>query len=185
MKRRFTADERGYVTKRDIFTYICLAVLIFLSAILQTSGISLWQTRCAFTLATVCACGFVKGDKAGALSGLLGGLLTDILGSSGFSLSPVLYMLCGYFCGALVGWFLSTNLPSFIVFASIAGVLREIFTIIHYGLVSQDFSLWQIILYPVIPEYFAYILCVVPAYLTVKGINKLFNIKNKRAKRNY
>ena len=184
IKQRFTGEGR-YITKRDIFTYICLVLLIFISAVLQTTCLSLFGARCAITLAIVCASGFIRGERAGALLGLFGGMLVDILGSSGFSLSPVLYLLCGYLCGALVGWFLSTNLPSFIVFAAIAGVLREIFTIIHYGLVSQDCNLWQIILYPVIPEYFAYLLCAIPAYGAVAGINKLFNKRNIRAKRNY
>ncbi len=185
IKHRFAGGDGRYITKRDIFTYLCLAILIFISAILQTTCLTLFGARCALTLAVVCALGFIRGSKAGALLGLFGGILVDILGSLGFSLSPVLYMLCGYLCGALVGWFLSTNLPSFIVFSAIAGALREIFTIIHYGLVSQEISLWQIILSPVIPEYFAYLFCVIPAYGAVVGINKLFNKREIRAKRNY
>jgi rod shape-determining protein MreD len=132
----------------------------------------------------ICAVGFIRGEKSGAILGLFGGILVDCLGGSGFSLSPVLYTLCGYLCGALVGWFLSTNLPSFIVFSAIAGALREIFTVIQYGLLSEDFSLWQVIKSPIIPEYFAYILCVVPAYLAVLGICKLFKVLDIVKERN-
>ena len=181
--KRFKTGRNRYITKRDIFTYASLAVLIFISAVLQTSCLTFFKMSAALTLATVCAVGFLGGDKVGAVTGICGGILVDILGGTGFSLNPILYMLCGYLCGAIVGWFLSENLPSFLVFSALAGVIREIFTVIHYGLVSPDFSLGKILIKPVLLEYLAYILCVVPAYLAVKGIYFLFRKRQNGAKR--
>jgi LytS/YehU family sensor histidine kinase len=135
------------------------------------------------TLALACAIGFIVGDKAGALAGLFGGIAVSYLGGAGFSFTPIVYVVCGYFCGALVGWFLSKNLPSFIFYGALAGIIREIFTVIYYGLFSSEFDLWKILTKTVFPEYCAYIVCIIPAYGIVLGIFTLFKGKDKKGKR--
>ena len=81
-----------------------------------------------FTFVLVCAVGFVYGEKSGAIFGLVGGILIDALGFSGVMISTILYTVLGYLCGRIVGWFLSKNLPSFAVYALIAGIIKGIFT---------------------------------------------------------
>jgi rod shape-determining protein MreD len=137
----------------------------------------------ALTFALVCGVGFIFGEKAGAVCGVLSGILIDLMGSTGFSFSPIVFMLCGYCCGAFVGWFLSKNLPSFLIYAALAGVFKEIFTFVYFGLFSTDISLWKIFINVVIPEYFAYLICVLPAYGAVLGIYCLFKGKDKKRKR--
>ena len=159
---------------------VSLAVLILGCAILQTSCLSFFGKTPALTFSIVCAIGFIMGDKAGAVWGILGGIATDIIGGAGFSFSPVVYMLCGYCCGAFVGWFLSKNLPSFIAYALISGVFKEIFTFVYFGLFSKEFSPVKILLDVVLPEYLAYILCILPAYFAVLAIFSLFKGKDKR-----
>ena len=119
------------------------------------------------------------------MAGIYAGVLMIALGGVGASLSPVLYVFCGYLCGAFVGWFLSKNLPSFIIYSAISGILLEISTVIYYGLFSQSFSLWQLTVKLLIPEYFAFILCVIPAYALVFGIHTLFKGKDKRKRINF
>ena len=161
---------------------LCFSLIIFFSAILQTTCLSVFGSVPALTLAIVCAIGFVSGEKAGAISGILTGALVDILGSNGGSVSPILFMLCGYFCGAFVGWFLSKNLPSFLLYAAIAGLLREAFTLVYVVLKFESLSIGQIFLKIIIPEYFAYALCIIPAYGAVFGIYRLFKGKDIKEK---
>ena len=161
---------------------VCFSVIIFLSAILQTTCLSVFGSVPALTLAIICAIGFVCGEKVGAISGILTGVLVDILGGTGYSVSPILFMLCGYFCGVFVGWFLTKNLPSFLFYAALAGILREIFTFAYLILVSRNFSFLQIFTDIVIPEYLAYLLCIIPAYGAVFGIYRLFKGKDIKEK---
>lgn len=161
---------------------LCFSLIIFVSAILQTTCLSVFGSVPALTLAIVCAIGFICGEKAGAISGILTGALVDILGGTEISASPLLFMLCGYFCGVFVGWFLSKNLPSFLLYAAIAGLLREIFTLAYLVFISKSLSIWQISLTIVIPEYFAYFLCIIPAYGAVLGIYRLFKGKDIKEK---
>lgn len=164
--------------KKRIFSAICLTLLIFLAAVIQTSSIiRIFGSVPAMTFSLVCAIGFIRGGRAGAAAGIFAGALTDCLGGIGVSFSPIFYMLCGYLCGAAVGWFLSTNLLSFIVYSAIAGLVREGATVIYFSLFSESFSLWEIFKEVLISEYFAYILCVIPAYFAVFGINLLFKGK--------
>lgn len=177
--------KKGFNFKKTVICGACFFILLFISVILQTSCLSFFGKVPALCFAMVCAIGFVGGQRMGAIFGLLGGFLTDALGSTGFSFSPALYLLCGYLCGALVGWFLSENLPSFLVYATVTGVIHEIYTAVCCGLLTEDFQPWQIITKLLIPEYFAYLLCVLPAYGAVFGIYTLIKGKDNRRKRGF
>ena len=185
VKKRVGLRERGERVSllKTVIYSVCLGILIFASAILQTTCLKLFGKVPALTFALVCAIGFIFGERAGGIAGLLTGILTDIIGSFGFSFSPIVFMLCGYCCGVFVGWFLSKNLPSFLIYAAIAGVIREIFTVVYFGLFSQSFSLWNIVVNVAVPEYFAYILCILPAYFAILGIFCLFKGKDVKEKR--
>lgn len=174
--------ERMNVWRIVIYS-ACISAVIFISAVLQVTCLSFFGSVPALTFAIVCATGFIFGYKAGAVCGILTGVFTDLLGNTGFSFSPIVFMLCGYCCGAFVGWFLSKNLPSFIIYAALAGILKEIFTFVYYGLFSANYSLWNIFTSVVIPEYFAYLICVLPAYGAIFGIYRLFKGKDKKRKR--
>lgn len=177
-------DQKEKMSIKQIVIYsACFAVLIFISAILQVTCLSFFESVPNLTLALVCAIGFVFGEKTGAVCGVVSGVFIDILGNVGFSFSPIVFMICGYCCGAFVGWFLSKNLPSFIVYAALAGVFKEIFTFVYFGIFSTNFSLWKILKSVVIPEYFAYMLCAIPAYGAIFGIFSLIKGKNKRRRR--
>ena len=161
---------------------LSFSILIFASSLLQTTWLSVFGCVPALTLAIICAMGFICGEKVGALSGIFAGALIDILGGGEYSMSPLLFMLCGYMCGVFVGWFLSKNLPSFIFYAAFAGILREIFTIVYFILSTRSFSILPLFGRIVIPEYFAYILCIIPAYGAVFGIYRLFKGKDNKEK---
>ena len=175
----------GFNIKSAVAYTLVFGVLIFFLTVLQTTCLSLFGSKPALTLSVVCAIGFIFGREAGAISGIYSGALVIILGGVGASLAPLLYTFCGYLCGAVVGWFLSKNLPSFMIYSIIAGILLEISTAIYYGLFSESFLLGQIITKILIPEYFAFLVCAIPAYALTFGIYTLFKGKDKRKRRNF
>lgn len=185
MIRKFGHADSGERVniKRTVIYAVCLSFIIFISAVLQVTCLSFFGSVPALTFAIICAIGFIFGEKAGAAFGIYSGVLTDIFGNYGFSFSPIIFMLCGYCCGAFVGWFLSKNLPSFVIFAALAGIFKEIFTFVYFGLFSTEFSLWKIFTSVVIPEYFAYLICVLPAYGAIFGVYRLIKGKDKKKSR--
>lgn len=181
-KKASDGNNRMKPYRTVIYTVLFSGLIIF-SAVLQSNCLTFFGSVPALTLAFVCAIGFICGEGAGAVSGLLTGILVDALGSSGFSLSPIVYVLCGYLCGVIIDKFLAKNLPSFILIAAGAGFLREIFTFVFYGLFSSSFNLWQILVKTVLPEYLAYLVCIIPAYGIIYAIFNLFKGKDVREKR--
>lgn len=183
-RKKVKNAENAVMSPLRIVIYtLFFGFILFISAVFQTTFMSFFGKTPALTLAFICAIGFIAGEKAGALSGLFGGIFVSYLGGVGFSFTPIIYVICGYFCGALVGWILSQNLPSFILYAAAAGVLREIFTFIYYGLFSKSFNLWKILIGTAFPEYFAYLICIIPAYGIILGIFNLFKGKDIREKK--
>lgn len=181
MTDRYRSGESRGISKKSIFLGLCLGLLVFLAAVLQTGDrIRIFGMVPAITFALVCAVGFICGKRMGAVIGIFAAVVTDALGASGATLTILLYFLCGYLCGAMAGWFLSTNLLSFIVYSAITGLVRAGVTILYITLHSDSYALKDAIVGLILPEYFAYILCVIPAYFAVLGINKLFNLKDKK-----
>ena len=170
--------------RKSIFKGLIIAVLIFLSAVIQTTDIiKIFGSTPAITFALVCAAGFICGERVGAVIGIFAGVVTDALGASGVTLTILLYTICGYMCGAMVDWFLSTNFPSFLVYAALAGLIREGVTLIYLTLMSQKIPLGEAVLGLMLPEFFAYLVCAIPAYFAVFGIDKIFKVKDKRGYR--
>jgi MFS family permease len=181
--RRENGNRLGI--KKYPWYILIFTVLLFLSAILQTTCLSFFGSVPMLTLALCCAIGFLCGEKLGAIMGILGGVLTDALGGAGAYFSPILFLLCGYFCGALVGWFLSENLPSFLIYSLFAGVLRLFFTFILCGLYSEKFDIAFIFTKILIPEFFGYLICVIPAYGVVIAVRAMVDGKSSRKGRGF
>ena len=164
-----------------VYSLIYLA-LIFVLAILQSSDLKLFGQIPDILLALICAIGFISGAGYGAVFGLIAGMTVELLSSTGFTLTPILYLICGYFCGVLINRFLSPNFLSFIVFGALAGIVREIFTLVYFGLISEKMSLWNLIGDVIIGEYLAYLLCLIPAYFTVLTVHLLFKGKDDKSR---
>ena len=183
---RINKSSSGRNEKKGIFKLLIISfiftTLILFSSLAEVTFFQVFESTPALTLSFVCAIGFIFGEKLGAVIGIFAGIIVYCLGGAPIPLSPILYMICGYMCGAAVGWFLSSNFPSFIVYSVIAGFFREIFSIISVALLSDNFNLWNIITDLLIPEFFAYIICVPISYYSVLLINRLFKGKNNRVK---
>lgn len=174
---------RGRIKPWRVAVYsVIYLILILILSLLQTSDIMFFGSTPDFLLALVCAIGFISGAEYGAVFGLIAGMSVGLMGGAGFTLIPILYVLCGYLCGALINVFLSPNFLSFIIFGAISGIVREIFTTIYFGLNSNNFNLLQLIKNVLIGEYFAYIICLIPAYFTVLGIYLLFKGKDDKSR---
>lgn len=149
--------KKKLIEKKLVIGVGIFVLLILLCAVLQSSGLRVFGSVPQLCFALVCSLGFIYGEKAGAVAGIFAGFIVDCLGSADFSLSPLLYMLCGYLCGIMTDWFLSRNFPSFMVYMCIMGALHEGVILLYFGLFSQSFSLWEVLIRTALPEFFAII----------------------------
>lgn len=166
--------------KRLVLYFIFIFLVLSITSLIQTSRFEIFGVTPAITFVLVCAVGFVYGEKSGAIFGLVGGILIDALGFSGVMISTILYTVLGYLCGRIVGWFLSKNLPSFAVYALIAGIIKGIFTLLVVGVISTDFDLLYVLRKIVLPEYFATVIFICPIYFIMAVIYRLFSLKDKK-----
>ncbi len=164
---------------RAIFYSVAFTLIAVMCATAQSTSFTLFGATPPFTLAAVCAIGFIAKERYGAIFGLVGGILVYALGQSGFSLSPVLYVICGYFCGAMLEYFLAENLLSFIAYGAAAGLLQGLFTLMGCIMLSENFSLWAVLTKIILPQYAAFLICIIPAYGVVNLVYKLIKGKKK------
>lgn len=159
-----------------LYSIFFILILIF-SATFQCSDITFFGIVPDFTFAAVCAVGFVAGERYGSIFGLLGGVLICVLGSSGISLSPILFTFCGYLCGVLPRVILRRNFLSYLVFTPIMGAIHIFFTLIYYIMLSESYDIWSVFGKRIIPEFFSCIIFMTVAYGAVKIIYMLFKGK--------
>ncbi len=171
--------KRGLSPLANTFCIIIFALLLIFSALLQCAGISMLGVTPDITFALVCAIGFVYGERYGGIFGLCGGVLIAALGSGGISLSPIMFTLCGYLCGALPEVILRRNFLSYLVYTPMMGAIHIFFTLIYYIMLSQSYEIWSVIGKRIIPEFFSCVVPMIMFYAVVIVIYKLFKGKRK------
>lgn len=89
------------VSALKIIIYIAVS---FLLAVFQTTvahRVALFGATPQLTLSLTCAAAYFYGPVCGGAVGLISGVFTEALGSTGISVLPLLYFLVGWFCGML------------------------------------------------------------------------------------
>ncbi len=179
-KHRIRTDERekkrSIITKEMIISSILLLLIGVSIAAFQSRIPKFFGATVPITLAYVCALGFLFGEKYGAVGGTLLGFLLDCNGGVDFSLCVLLYMLCGFLCGGLKGKFLSEGLPSFWVFALVAGIFNSSATAVYFVLFSDELSPVRL-LFTLMPEFISYAFICPVMYLVVYPITKIKKTK--------
>ena len=161
------------IGKLGIAECILISILIILFVLLEVSFFKIFDKTPALSLALICAAGFLCGERTGALCGIFGGFMLDMLGSDTLTFFPLIYMLAGYLCGYFPKMILSRNFPSFAVYAACVGGIRSIISIGYFALMTKSFNVIDIFSKRIIPEFFAFIIFVPIAYFICFGIHKL------------
>lgn len=187
MKERYVSQKRGGVqseaiNKKIIIGLILIIPTVLMLAIMQTSVLKIFGAPPGLTLLFTCAVGMILGEREGAAVGVFSGFIIDCLGGGVFSLSPLFFMLCGYFSGICARFILSRNMPSFVVYMLVVGVLKEMINVFYFGMTSQSLNLFEVLINTLIPDYFAFIICSPVVYFIAYVIKKIIFIKktNKR-----
>lgn len=159
--------------KRLFAQCVAFSVLIIISIPFQISFFNVFGAKPAIALALVCAIGFLCGERCGGICGIVGGFFIDVLGSVGIGFSPVLYMLAGYLCGYFSKVFLKRNFLSFIIYSLCVGGIQSLITLARFALGAKSFNIINIFIKTLMPEFFAFILCIPIVYFTCLGIVRI------------
>lgn len=92
----------------ELYTPLKLAFLMFLTLIASmilhlalSNGLRLANIAPNVLIITVSAAGFLLGKRVGMLTGLVAGLMMDVLSISLYGFNALVYMCIGYMCGNL------------------------------------------------------------------------------------
>ncbi len=177
-----TVGERksGKITPISHALYILsFGVLLVFAATFQCADITVFGVIPDLCFTLICAIGFVLGEKYGSIFGLCGGVLIWALGSGGISLSPILFALCGYMCGALPKVILRRNFLSYLVYTAMMGGIHLLFTLVYFIMLSESYEIWEAFAKRIIPEFILCVILMIVAYGAVRLIYTLFKVKKK------
>ena len=165
---------------------------IIFSAIIVIASFILQNTICRYIsfgnivpnllLITVSSFGFIKGKKAGVLTGFFAGLMVDIFFSAILGFHALLYMYIGYFNGFFKRLFYKDELKFQIL---LVGCSDFVYGLVYYlltFLLRGRFHFTYYLLNIIIPETVYTILLTIVFFLTRTLFVKLF-VSNERKSR--
>lgn len=168
LKGRSRAIEKKIIIGALIF-------IIFTAVIgcIQTCNFKIFGAVPNILLSFVLSIGFLFGEREGGAVGIFAGFIYDCMGGSGFSVTPIAFLMFGYVCGILSKWFLSQNFPSFMVYILIFGTANEALTFFYYLLLSKNFNILTTIFRVLLPEYISFVIFAPIMYLLSFCVRRL------------
>lgn len=184
-----TLHMGGYSEKRQTYRSIKLflmAVLLLCTfAALETTWLSkiplpmLPAGAPALCLLFVLAAGYVFGEREGCVCGLMGGIITECVTMEplfgGIMVFPLIYCTLGYVSGVLSKKILAGNLPSFLVYAVVGGLLDGCFRLVLTVLKTGTVPLFAYFTGSFLPKLILTVIFSPLVYLFLRGGKKLFD----------
>ena len=127
-------------------------------------------------LPLIIAIGMTEGGTWGGAFGIVGGVVIDSLGSVRMTLTPIVFMLAGFFAGLLLEEYFSDTAAVRGIMIGGGAFLRAVMTLVSAASELPDFSLGAVFRLVIGPEFLA-TLVLSPivhliAYLTLKWAHK-------------
>lgn len=155
--------------------------MIFLLAVAQCSFFSdlrLFGSVPDLMLGVIVGIAMLDSQKAAAVCGIGAGFVIDALGSSGFSLSPLFYMLCGCLCGMLARKMLP-NFLSWAVNLLVFSAAKSVFTAVNIFLLTRAIPIKQMITKIILPEFICTFAVCLPLFFIIKLASLPIEAKSK------
>lgn len=133
MSQKYILGERAQTRKRSVRYVVSVAVLLLVLAVIQLSFFGRFRIFGAIPdlmIAAVLCIGYFTGPYTGAVSGIAAGFLIDALGTSGFSVLPICYLLEGYLAGHLARRIPTRGFLNYLVFLAVTLLYRAAITLI-------------------------------------------------------
>lgn len=112
------------VVKHAVYSIIMLLIIVAQCAFL--GGVEIFGARPQIVLLYVCALAIFEGPRTGAIYGLAGGYLLDIMCGGGIYFSAVIYMIMCYIAAYAVEMFLSDGYVSYIAISAVFLIAKHI-----------------------------------------------------------
>lgn len=171
--------------RRFIISFFSIILLYVFQTTVFTIYLSIGEITPNLILMFSCIVGFMRGRRSGMLTGFFGGMLVDVMNGGIVGLSPLIYLLAGYFNGLFYKEYSKEQLLLPIGLVALCdfgyGILYYFFHFLFRNRLNFGHYFTKII----IPEVVYTVAITIFAYLLVYFINrKLDYIDRKRSARN-
>lgn len=168
--------------KADIF-FILLFVLLFICSthLMPYTAISFSKAlgvtvKADVLLAAVIATGLLKGKKYASYFAVISGFVFDLYVGNPYSFSPLVFFLCGYFASFAARPFSHRNPLSVIFISAMLVWIKALVSFFYLIATAGESGGLSIILYGIIPEYFANILACTIVFTIIRLLMAVFRI---------
>jgi len=173
--------QRKEALKTSVLRRVLIyGVLFFLLSVLQCSFFSVLRPLNSIphlALGALCGICLLDTKESAAICAIGSGFLVDALGSTGLSLSPLLFLIIALFCSA-IGKKMLPNFLSWVVLLVMGSILGSLGTLIHVLQLTHTLSLVSLLRTVLLPEFFCTVLFSLPLYPLLRFCVSIADSKN-------
>ena len=163
---RHNESARSAILRR-IAVYGILLLLLATAQCSFLAKLTVLPSTPDLILGAIVAISMLDSEKAASVCGVAAGFLTDALGGTGISLSPLFYLACGALCGILAGKMLH-NFLSWTVNLTLAAAAKSLFTAFNIIISTSSPGLTDLIKQTLLPEFLCTVIICLPVFFIVK-----------------
>ena len=163
-------------------------ILILVSFILQTTvfrALDFGGIAPNLLMIMVTSSAFIKGDKAGLLTGFFSGLIIDIFFGTYIGFYALIYMYIGFIIGKFHEVFFSQNIAIPIIFITISDFLYGFICYVLMFLFRTRFDIGYYMMNVIIPEVVYTALIAIFYYPVILHVNVLIDKKEQRSAKKF
>ena len=171
MSQKYILGQRAQSRKRSVRYVIAVAVLLLLLSVLQLSFFGRFRIFGAIPdlmITAVLCIGFFTGPYTGAVSGIGAGALIDALGTTGFTVLPLCYLLQGYLVGHYARRVPTKGFLQYLIFLAVTLLYRAVITVVYAWIEYETIPVATLLLQTVLPELFGTLLAGLALYFPMR-----------------
>ena len=151
MKNSFFQVRPSYVIKTVVYTLYAIFLICITSATLPSLGYN--GAAPDLIICAVISLSYFESEKAASGFGMLAGFALEAVGSTGFSILPLFYMLCGCVSWLLFSRALQKNFGAYMLYTALFMIVRTFISVIYIQLSAPNFALDLAFKNTLLPEY--------------------------------
>lgn len=155
MSQKYILGHRAQTRTRAIRYSVLVGLLLIIVAVLQVSFFSRFRLLGAvpdLMICTVLILAFFCGQYTGAVTGIAAGFLIEAIGSTGITVLPLCYLLCGYLAGHYARTVIPRRYSVYLIYLGCILAVRATVTVLYACMTYESVNLPVILLESVLPE---------------------------------
>lgn len=174
MKNNFFHIRPAYVIKAIVYALYAVFLICTTSSFLYSVGY-----RGAVPDLILCATvslAYFESEKTAAVFGMLAGFALEAVGSVGFGILSLFYMMCGCVCAMLFVRVLGKHFGTYMLYTAVFMLARTGISIIYLQLAMPDYSIQLAFENTLVTEYVFTVLSAIPVFFVSRIISKCLDM---------